>query len=360
VSGILGLMEASTMNPNLLQDQNFLTTMREVLPQGPGMNGAQQPLTDANGNPIAQPGAQQQPLTDANGNPIAQPGSQQQPLTDANGNPIAQPGANVPQQFAQPQYSQQMGVPPGAPLTDTTNNPASADPQIQQAILKAFQLIQSGDQFDGARLLMMIAKADPAILQDKVFIQNLQITEQAAIALKAQSDAAMQGSGAPQQQLDAQGNPIAPQTDAQGNPIAQPNAQGLIAQPGAQGSIAQPGAQPALTDANGNPIAQPGTQQVMTGANGNPIAQPGTQQVMTDANGNPIAQPGTQQVMTGANGNPIAQPGTQQVMTDANGNPIAQPGTQQVMTDANGNPITQTQAQPQVTMAPSSLGAPTP
>jgi hypothetical protein len=265
VSGILGLMKAATMNPTIDQDQNFLATMQEVLPTGQGM--AQQ-STDAQGNPIAQPGAQQ--MTDAQGNPSPQPAdaSQQQSVqeqpTDSSQQQVQTQPVDISQQYAQPQIASSFGIQPGQQLTDTTNNPASADAQIQNAVLQAFQLLQSGDQYDGARLLMMIAKVDPQILQDQVFIKNLQTAEQAAQALQSQTEAAAQSSGA--QQLDAQGNPI----------------------------------------------AQPGTQQ------------------MTDAQGNPIPQPGTQQI------SPAYQP-------------LA--STQTMPTD--------TQTQPQLSMDPSSVGAPT-
>jgi hypothetical protein len=154
VSGILGLMKAATLNPNLDQDQNFLTTMQEVLPSGQGT--AQQP-TDG------QQAVQAQTADDS------QPQVQTQP-------------SDASQQDAQPQTAPSIGIQAGQQLTDTTNNPASADPQIQNAISQAFQMLQSGDQYDAARLLMMIAKADPQILQDQVFIKNLQTAEQAAQA----------------------------------------------------------------------------------------------------------------------------------------------------------------------------------
>jgi hypothetical protein len=98
VSGILGLMQASTMNPNLDQDPQFLAVMKQALPGGQGVQ------LDANGNPIPQV------QTDANGNPIAPP---QQ--TDANGNPIAQVQTDAN----------------GNPISQTTNTSGSQDPNAQ-------------------------------------------------------------------------------------------------------------------------------------------------------------------------------------------------------------------------------------
>ncbi|RTL35250.1 MAG: hypothetical protein EKK48_29235 [Candidatus Melainabacteria bacterium] len=155
------------------------------------------------------------------------------------------------------------------PVTDNTQQaggrytlPAqltsSGDPNIEAGVKQAFQLIQSGDQFDGARILMMIAKADPSILQDQAFIKNLVDLESAVKAggVNAATDqSALSQTG--QAQYDANGNPI----DANGNPINQ------------------------QVDASGNPISQPGTQQ-MVDASGNPAS--------TDSQTMPYSQNGTQ------------------------------------------------------------------
>ena len=141
-TGMLELMAASTMNPNLVSDQNFLQVLQQALP------GAQ--TTDAQSNPAAQ-------TTDTAYNPNA---TQQ---TDAStGQTVAPSNYTLPTQ-----------------LTDTTNNPQSADPTIQTAMQQALTMISQGDQADAALLLMQVAQVDPQILQDKVFVQNLQAAEQA-------------------------------------------------------------------------------------------------------------------------------------------------------------------------------------
>jgi hypothetical protein len=355
--GILGLMQASAQNPNLLNDQNFLTTMSEVLPQGsaaaqaqPASDGSQlqqsQLQQPADGSQIQQSQVQQptdgpqtqqaqiQQPTDGSQTQQAQAqqpsdGSQtqqaqiQQPTDGSqtqqaqvqqpsdgsqtqqaqvqqptDGSQTQQAQVQQPTDGSQTQQAQiqQPGSLDGSQYqTQPTNDsqyvqqPAAAptysmpaqltstgDPNIEAGVRQAFQLIQAGDQFDGAKLLMMIAKADPAILQDQAFVKNFTDLENAVKSGTANAT-----------------------TD--------------------QTAASQSGA----VDANGNPI-----QQQMVDANGNPIAQPGAQQ-MVDANGNPIAQPGAQQ-MVDANGNPIAQPGAQQ-MVDANGNPVT--------TDAQGMPV---------------------
>ncbi len=343
--GILGLMQASTMNPDLMNDQNFLTTMSEVLPQGPGAAQAQaQPGADGTQSQQVQQPADasqyQQPLNDGSQQQqVQQPvdaSQYQQPTNDGSQQQQVQQPVDA-SQYQQPTNdgSQQQQVQQPADATGyamPAQLTSSGNPQIEAGVKQAFQLIQAGDQFDGARLLMMIAKADPSILQDQAFVKNLTDLENAVKSGAATSTSDQTAQSQTQQQYDANGNPV----DAQGNPIA-------------------------MTDANGNPIAQPGAQQ-MTDASGNPIAQPGAQQI-TDASGNPIAQPGAQQI-TDASGNPIAQPGAQQMMTDASGNPVA--------TDAQGMPLTQpnpqamtgmpgptdTQTQASVNMDPSSIGAP--
>jgi hypothetical protein len=300
--GILGLMQASAQNPNLLNDQNFLTTMSEVLPQGPGATQSQ-PVTDGsqlqptNGSQLQQPtdGSQLQQPTD--GSQLQQPQAQQpsdgsqiqqsqvqqpqaQQPTDGSQiqqSQVQQPGPTDASQISQPQQptdaSQYVQQPAAAPAyTMPAQLTSTGDPNIEAGVKQAFQLIQSGDQLDGAKILMMIAKADPAILQDQAFIKNLTDLENAvkngtANAPTDQSTASQTGA------VDANGNPV--QLDANGNPIAQPGAQQMV-------------------DANGNPITQPGAQQMLD-ANGNPIAQPGVQQ-MVDANGNPIQQPGAQSI----------------------------------------------------------------
>ncbi|RTL40103.1 MAG: hypothetical protein EKK48_16760, partial [Candidatus Melainabacteria bacterium] len=64
--GILGLMQASTQNPDLLNNQNFLTTMSEVLPQGPGAQTQQSMDASQMQQPQTQPmdaSQMQQPQT---------------------------------------------------------------------------------------------------------------------------------------------------------------------------------------------------------------------------------------------------------------------------------------------------------
>ncbi len=228
--GILGLMQASTQNPDLLNDQNFLTTMSEVLPQGQGaVQGQQAPMDGSQ--------VQQQQQAPMDGSQVQQ---QQQAQMDE---------SQVQQQQQMPMDGSQQAVAPT--YTMPAQLTSSGDPNIEAGVKQAFQLIQSGDQFDGARLLMMIAKADPAILQDQTFVKNLVDLENAttnrnATAANDQSNQTQSGA----QQYDAQGNPL----DASGNPISQQQ----------------------YLDASGNPIAQPGAQQYVD-ASGNPIAQPGTQ-----------------------------------------------------------------------------------
>ncbi len=226
--GILGLMQASTMNPDLMNNQNFLTTMSEVLPRGPGAAAAQaQPGTDG-----SQQAQVQQP---------ADTSQYPQPVADGSQQPTSAMAYTMPAQ-----------------LTSSNN------PQIEAGVKQAFQLIQSGDQFDGARLLMMIAKADPSILQDQAFVKNLTDLENAVKGVSTGTSTSDQTAAQSQSQ----------QHDANGNPIA------------------QPGAQPMTTDANGNPIAQPSAQQ-MVDASGNPVA--------TDAQGRPLTQ-ANPQAMTGMTG----------------------------------------------------------
>jgi len=225
--GILGLMQASTQNPDLLNNQNFLTTMSEVLPQGPGAQTQQ----SMDASQMQQP--QTQPMDASQYSQMPSDASNTQPVTD---------------------NTQQAGGRYTLPAQLTS----SGDPNIEAGVKQAFQLIQSGDQFDGARILMMIAKADPSILQDQAFIKNLVDLESAVKAggVNAATDqSALSQTG--QAQYDANGNPI----DANGNPINQ------------------------QVDASSNPISQPGTQQ-MVDASGNPAS--------TDSQTMPYSQNGTQ------------------------------------------------------------------
>ncbi|CAN5144363.1 hypothetical protein BH10CYA1_BH10CYA1_38270 [soil metagenome] len=231
--GILGLMQASTMNPDLMNNQNFLTTMSEVLPQGPGAAAAQ-----------AQPGAdasqQQQVQQPADASQYQQPGAdasqQQQVQQPTDTSQYQQPVADGSQQ---PTASAAYTMP--AQLT------TSGNPQIEAGVKQAFQLIQSGDQFDGARLLMMIAKADPSILQDQAFVKNLTDLENAVKSVAATSTVDQTAAQSQSQQ----------QLDAFGNPIAQPGAQQMVDASG----------NPVATDAQGMPLAQ-ANPQAMTGMTG--------------------------------------------------------------------------------------------